>query len=64
MIKLVAIIYICTLVPSFLIARAIEKRGGITCDHLRAFLRIWIVSPIGIPYCLFKAIQDVYKNNH
>lgn len=57
MIKFIAIVYLCTLVPSFLIARAMEKRGYITFDYLRAFLRIWITSPIAIPHCLYKAFK-------
>lgn len=57
LLKIIGIIYLCTLVPSFLIARAMEKREWIQFDYLRAFLRIWITSPIAIPHCLYKAFR-------
>lgn len=60
LLKIIGIIYLCTLVPSFLVARLFENRGHIKRNPLEAvlkFLNIWLVSPIAIPHCLIKALR-------
>lgn len=55
--KTLIVIYLITLIPSFLIARAMEKRGWISSQYLLTFLKIWISSPIAIPHCLYKVFK-------
>lgn len=59
--KLIIIMYAITFIPSWLIARGLEKRGLITSDYLVKFLKTWFWSPIGIPTCLYRAIKDRKK---